>query len=766
MFHYVNAITNTKGDALIGYYVKLTNAAGDIVSIYADNNSTPIVAESGVANAAEVDSNGNVSFYVPSGEYNLDIYATDGATLVNTIPAIPMVDVGVIATSAPTRAELSARTPTDGDTATLTEKGREGLFVFSDVDLEAEVAADVNQGLYVAPDSDDTGASGAWVRKYDGAINAFWFMAETEIASVQAFDYSVNVTLALQAASALIQFMDGGNLLLPPGGYLVGLQTFQGTLLDGVTDCAYGPQEVITIKNCAGTVKISGYGAILKAADGLRYGSFDPVTGDPYASVVPFSDYDYYAYPYRAMINLEGNAAVLVEGVELNGNSANMEIGGEFGDSNWQVEGHGIWDKNNGSVTVRDVHAHHQPGDGIVRTYNGLTEASASTPFLYENVKARFNGRLGMSITGSIGGTLLNCDLSQTGQVMNTSLGALLQTSPGCGIDVEAEGSIVRDVQFINCNMVSNFRYGFIAASGNSKRIKVLGGKIESAICARPMYHFDSVTFIGRTNFSLAAIDQYTALTITKEDGFRFSRCHFCYDATLTETGTIQNSTQSDWDEALFSTWDNCTVHMGANLLPSAYKSPLASDSMVFRDCDFSSTYSGAGEHSMCGYFHGRNTFTLSDTLVQQIGTASEISYGEIYVNGAAQSGDSVAVTGSITTSGTGGIGYSTGAGGTVTQAGAKSNTVVLNEVCGQITMHNASLAADTATAFVLTNSTIAATDLLVLNVVSGGTAGAYALNGRITGAGAAVIDVRNLTAGALGEAIVIGFAVIKAVTA
>jgi hypothetical protein len=53
----------------------------------------------------------------------------------------------------------------------------------------------------------------------------------------------------------------------------------------------------------------------------------------------------------------------------------------------------------------------------------------------------------------------------------------------------------------------------------------------------------------------------------------------------------------------------------------------------------------------------------------------------------------------------------------------------------------------------------------LVLNHVSGGTFGAYTLNARAA-AGSATIDVRNVTAGSLGEAIVIGYAVVKAVTA
>ena len=109
--------------------------------------------------------------------------------------------------------------------------------------------------------------------------------------------------------------------------------------------------------------------------------------------------------------------------------------------------------------------------------------------------------------------------------------------------------------------------------------------------------------------------------------------------------------------------------------------------------------------------------------------------------------------------------GYVTGEGGTVTQATSKATAVTLNKKCGQITMNAAALAAATTVTFVLTNSTIAATDLLVLNHVSGGTAGAYLLNAQAA-AGSASINVRNITAASLSEAIVISFAVIKAVIA
>jgi hypothetical protein len=119
---------------------------------------------------------------------------------------------------------------------------------------------------------------------------------------------------------------------------------------------------------------------------------------------------------------------------------------------------------------------------------------------------------------------------------------------------------------------------------------------------------------------------------------------------------------------------------------------------------------------------------------------------------------------GGFTTAGLTGIGYTVGAGGTVTQATSKATGVTLNTITGQVTLNGAALAAATTVSFVMTNSTIAAGDLLVLNHISGGTAGSYGLTAQ-SAAGSVTIAVRNVTAGSLSEAIVIAFAVIKGTT-
>ena len=109
-------------------------------------------------------------------------------------------------------------------------------------------------------------------------------------------------------------------------------------------------------------------------------------------------------------------------------------------------------------------------------------------------------------------------------------------------------------------------------------------------------------------------------------------------------------------------------------------------------------------------------------------------------------------------------FGYGAGAGGTVTQATNKSTAVTLSTRCGQVTMNGANLVTNTAVTFTLTNTQIAATDVLMMNHVSGGTLGTYSFVARCA-AGSATISVRNVTAGDLAEAVVIGFAVIKAST-
>lgn len=117
-------------------------------------------------------------------------------------------------------------------------------------------------------------------------------------------------------------------------------------------------------------------------------------------------------------------------------------------------------------------------------------------------------------------------------------------------------------------------------------------------------------------------------------------------------------------------------------------------------------------------------------------------------------------------TSPTEGVGYGTGAGGTVTQITSKSTSVTINKVCGRIVTHNETLNAGASVAFEVNNSTVAATDVVVVCEARGGQTGdSYFVTVYGVQAGKFTITLHNYSGSNLGEAVSINFAVIKAVT-
>jgi hypothetical protein len=127
-----------------------------------------------------------------------------------------------------------------------------------------------------------------------------------------------------------------------------------------------------------------------------------------------------------------------------------------------------------------------------------------------------------------------------------------------------------------------------------------------------------------------------------------------------------------------------------------------------------------------------------------------------------AATGTSLAVTAAVTSSGTAGVGYATGAGGTVTQLTSRTTGVTLNKTTGAITMFSAA-GTTTAATFTVTNSTVAATDVIILNQKSG--TDLYDLMVTAVAAGSFNLTFRT-TGGTTTETPVFNFAVIKAVAA
>ena len=126
-----------------------------------------------------------------------------------------------------------------------------------------------------------------------------------------------------------------------------------------------------------------------------------------------------------------------------------------------------------------------------------------------------------------------------------------------------------------------------------------------------------------------------------------------------------------------------------------------------------------------------------------------------------------VTATGNIRITGAGSLGYSTGSGGAVTQLTSKTTGVTLNKSNGKITMEaTTAIGIAASVVFTLTNSFIAVTDAVIANIATGGTANAYTVDVLTVAAGSVGLRVSNITAGILSEAVVVSFAIIKAVAA
>lgn len=110
-------------------------------------------------------------------------------------------------------------------------------------------------------------------------------------------------------------------------------------------------------------------------------------------------------------------------------------------------------------------------------------------------------------------------------------------------------------------------------------------------------------------------------------------------------------------------------------------------------------------------------------------------------------------------------VGYSAGNGGTVTQTTSRTTGVTLNAPSGQITLVSGSISGLSSQEFTLTNSYIAATDIVLVTFGSGLTSAQYDVTVTATAAGSCKIALHNVNNSATPtDTPVINFAVFKAV--
>jgi hypothetical protein len=290
-------------------------------------------------------------------------------------------------------------------------------------------------------------------------------------------DGVTNDTDAFARMAEVVTLRGGGQIALRKTTYIVGrqIQAFRS----GAPN-AFHPAKIMEFVGLRGSLTIRGNGAKLKCANGLRYGTFNPVSGAKTRNPMPYIKSGEIATPYLWMILVEDCAGALeISDIELDGNLANLQIGGQYGDTGWQLRAVGLGLVNNrGSEKVSRVYAHHHAQDGIQIDGLDRSRGSAAASIL-EDVRCEYNGRQGLSLVGGRGYSFVRSKFSHTGK-------AGISSAPGAGVDVEAEGGKkIRDVSFDACEFSNNDGASFVSDSGDSEGISFMG-----------------CTFIGTTNWA------------------------------------------------------------------------------------------------------------------------------------------------------------------------------------------------------------------------------------------------------------------------
>ncbi len=374
-------------------------------------------------------------------------------------------------------------------------------------------------------------------------------------------------------------------LTIPKGIYLVGQQDEAGTGAD-----------VLHLVNCR-NLSIQGADSAtteIRYVSGLRYGSFDPATKKPYnAPSAYFTDYKYAASTGTFLV-LQGCDNVEMTNLAVNGNSAQLQVGGHWGDTGIQLGSDGVFISDSRRVALRRLALHHFGRDGI-QVLNHLAKSlgdPAQENILLENSTCNYNGRQGLSLTGVNGFRAVNCSFSHTGRVTIPALGRALVSAPAAGVDLEPQDGFVANVRFDNCRFVDNSGQGIVSdrpdvsRPATTKNIVINNGLIW-----------------GTTNWS-AWISQ---------PGFLLQNCHI-YGAFV--KGCLANN-RAEATRFVGCTFEDRSYHGQSAYGPFELHSDEAATRMSFTDCRFIGTHNYlmqavAARRDTANVFHFRNcTFQL-----------------------------------------------------------------------------------------------------------------------------------------------------------
>jgi hypothetical protein len=352
--------------------------------------------------------------------------------------------------------------------------------------------------------------------------------------------------------SAAVNAEGGGNVVLRATTYIVGAHQSDPTLT-----YAYGPATIMKFDGCTKPLTISGNGACLRCAEGLRFGTFDPATGNATQNPMPYTGTGQLASPYEGMLIVQNcSGKITISDLELDGNIQKLIIGGQYGDTGWQIPAYGLRLINNsGGELVVSVHAHHQPVDGVLIDASPTRQSQTELQL----VNSEYNVRQGCSVVGGSNFSFSNCKFNNSGK-------AGMVSAPGAGFDIEAESSPIRNLAFAGCEFSNNTGPGLVADSGDSAGIsadncRFVGTTSWSAWPRKPNFRFSNCVFVGSICNTYGDPDASKAA--------QFQGCTFVDDPAQSPTGEVYNAASPIADLSSYANvlFDTCTFTLAHDLV-------------------------------------------------------------------------------------------------------------------------------------------------------------------------------------------------------
>lgn len=426
-----------------------------------------------------------------------------------------------------------------------------------------------------------------------------------------------NSQSAFMTAAALIVTQGGGHLIVPQGTYLWGEQT-----LAGATGLGYAWRgfDLIDIHDCTLPVVIELQGAKFLNVDGLRFGSFNPVTGAPAgSSVAPDNQAN-----IGDCISLTDNADVTIMGAaEMDGNLINATIGGPWGGSGRQNIHSGIRAYGNDRLSMENLNVHHFCLDAYTIGYPGTTTTSRQTPHAIKNCSGLYCGRQGLSWVGGNNFEWDGGEFSHIGKAFNTSLGGVLFSSPGAGIDIEPELAVCRNGLFKNVYCFDNAGAALLADQGDAANITVkdstlIGTTLWSLWALKPRFVIENCVLVGAVAWLLGDADPALA---AKVSGGKWSM-----DVADSPSGVIYaGGGAMDLGAALNVTFEAVDFRAAG-----ALTLPFSANTALYSNCTFTMPMAATTTYFTDGTFTGLNIF---NTPGAGFNTNGVTCYGRLEIN-------------------------------------------------------------------------------------------------------------------------------------